>query len=162
MGQQDNGSFGSEPPAEWSPRSAYAVRLTVNDGPSGDPAFSYVDPLFDSGSALDLAVIEDCLIVLECDRSNGLSWSLATDAITLKDGANARFYFALKYVDRGIPYDRDGFPAGRRCTQICFGARLNVEQPENRRHAFNLDVELERSGGILPIRIDPDIQNPKA
>jgi hypothetical protein len=161
MGQSQDGNFGPAPPPGWSPRSAYSVRLVVREEGEGDPVFSYSEPLFDSGSPLDLRVAEDCVIVLECDEAQGLSWSLATDAISVKNGADARFYFALNYVDRGIPYDRAEFPDGRRCSQICFGAQLNVEEPDNDRHSFNLDLNLERGGQILPIHIDPDIQNPK-
>ena len=159
--QEMRAALGLEGPPGWAPRSAYAVRLIVAHG-EGDPTFAYAQPLFhDPAEALDLRVGEDCMILLETDASNGLSWSLAADAVMLKDGADARYYFGLKYLDRGIAYDRADFPAGQKCSQVCFGARLNVDDPENDRHPFSLNVDLERNGQAIAIEIDPDIQNPR-
>jgi hypothetical protein len=162
MAQSQDGSFSleTEPRQEWTPGSAYSVRLTVG-GDGGNPDFRYTDPLFDADS-LDLGVVEDCIILMATEADKGLSWSLDTDAFSLKDSADERYYFSLKYVDRGVAFDRASFPQGRKCTQICFGARLNVDRPERNRHAFSLNVELERDGRVLPILIDPDIQNPRA
>jgi hypothetical protein len=165
MGQAQDmyAALGSGVPSGWSPRSAYGVELTVAQDGGGDPTFSYTHPLFDEpAEALDLRVGEDCMILLDTDASNGLSWSLAADAVTLKKSADARYYFGLKYLDRGVAYDRADFPAGRKCSQVCFGARLNVDAPENDRHAFSLNVELEMDGQVIPIIIDPDIKNPSA
>jgi hypothetical protein len=162
MKQSQDGSFAPDPPPGWSPRSAYSVRLTVRQDSEGNRIFSYSEPLFDSDSPLDLRVGEDCIILLECDGAEGLSWSLATDAISVKEYDDERYYFALKYVDRGVAYARSDFPKGRKCTQICFGAQLNVDDPENDRHPYNLNVELERDGRTVPILIDPDIKNPSA
>lgn len=161
MAQDSGFPLSSEPPAGWAPKSAYSVQLTVTMGEGGDPVFSYSDPLFGPDSPLDLKVVEDCMILLECDESQGLSWSLGTDAISLKDSGYVHLYFALRYVDRGISFRRGEFPSGRKCTQICFGAQLNVADPAHYRHPFNLYVDFARNGQMIPIHIDPDIQNPK-
>ena len=165
--QQMGSSLGSGTPRDWTPGSAYSVRLTFTKDGAGNPVFTYSDPIFDeaasaagTGSSLDLRVAEDCIIILETDAAKGLYWSLATGALSLKDGANARYYFLLKYIDRGVGYDRNSFPQGKQCSQICFGARLNTDDPAKDRHPFNLDVELERKGQAVPIHIDPDIKNP--
>lgn len=160
--QDMRAALSSDAPAGWSPRSAYGVELIAERDGGGEPTFRYAQPLFpDPAEALDLKVGEDCMILLETDVANGLSWSLDADAVTLKDGADAAYYFGLKYLDRGKAYSRPDFPAGRKCSQICFGARLNVDDPQNDRHPFSLKLELERDGRTMPILIDPDIQNPK-
>jgi hypothetical protein len=156
-------AIGSAAPSGWTPLAAYAVELIVEQAGSADPKFSYAHPLFgEPGADLDLRVAQDCMILLETDAANGLAWSLDADALTFKDGADAAYYFGLKYLDRGIAYERSQFPAGRKCTQVCFGARLNVDRPEHDRHPFSLNVLLERNGSTIPILIDPDIKNPSA
>ena len=160
MGQRQDmrAALRAEAPSGWSPRSAYGVELTVDQDGPGEPSFTYRRPIFDApGQTLDLRVGEDCMIILETDAAKGLYWSLASDALTLKNSADAPYYFGLKYVDRGVAYDRADFPANRKCSQVCFGAQLNVDDPENDRHPFSLSVELERNGQAIAIEIDPDI-----
>jgi hypothetical protein len=107
---------------------------------------------------LDIKIKKTCFVQMTLLRTN-LDWHWRTqDAITTAISQRT-YYKQLQYL---VGEDWVEDPGdGARCQTIRFGAykRAGDEGP---RDPFNMNVILEwDSNDVLPITIDPDIQNPK-
>lgn len=107
---------------------------------------------------LDIPIKEKCFVKILLLRGN-LDWHWRPmDAITTVVSAKS-LYKQLRYYKDGDWVADPGQNAI--CQAIRFGAWLRPG-PEGPKDAFNMNVILEwDSGEVLPITIDPDLQNPK-
>jgi len=110
---------------------------------------------------LNLDVVDDTLFQLRLS-DKAWHWSKAFDAITLKKDKK-KYYGRVMYQKPDGTWDEwDGKAAkAYECKTIKFLAALNEDGGE-KTHGFSLNIDLALpGGGILPITLDPDIQNPK-
>lgn len=111
---------------------------------------------------LNLDVYEDTEFYLRLSSQRDWHWSIDFDAITTKRDKK-RYYGKVEYEiapNTFVEWDGTG-PKPWRSDRIRFLASLNQDGGDNA-HSFSLNIDMVLAGGrILPISLDPDIQNPK-
>lgn len=154
-------------PANYNTR--YKVRRVLNyqiDSATGRLAFSCDRDVDDDLSLpvreLNLDVVDDTEFYIRLSDDKDWYWSKGFDAITTKLDKK-RFYGKILYERNGKFVSWDGSSSKTwACKRIMFLAALNEDTTVEPSHGFSLNIDLILpGGGILPISLDPDIQNPK-
>lgn len=105
-----------------------------------------------------IAIAQDCYILIWLSHKVDWHWHKSR-AITLAQNLPSQ-YFKLQYLTATGWVSQPSQGQTTRC--IRFGAKYRGPRPATVEDLFNLNIELENpDGSILPITIDPDIQNPK-
>lgn len=112
---------------------------------------------------LNLDVYDDTEFYLRLSSQKDWRWSRTFDAITTKK-ENSKYYGKVQYEQpNGTFAEWDGkAPRTWDSSRIIFLASLNEDSNSEKFHGFSMNIELILpNGGILPITLDPDIQNPR-
>lgn len=112
---------------------------------------------------LNLDIMADSEVHIRLSDDHKWHWSQNFDAITLKK-EDKKYYGTLEYeMPNGNYEEWDGQSAKTwKTKRIKFRAALNEDNTGQNTHGFSLNIDLVLPGGkILPITLDPDIQNPK-
>lgn len=108
---------------------------------------------------LDIAIDRDCYIRMQLLPDN-VDWRWRRQhAITTVEPVQT-MYTDLRYLCDGR-WEREAGPDDI-CQTIRFGARARPTGSPRTEDPFNMNIILDWGGdGVLPITIDPDIQNPR-
>ena len=161
------------PTSTWAPAATYEVVIDYDPSvqrkiiilktwqqevPLAEPPVEPVPPAGAGELLHHIRIEKDCYILIWLSKNVDWHWH-PTRAITTARNDLTDRYFALEYLTPGgwVP----PAPAGVTTRCIRFGARFRGG-PTTQEDLFNMNVMLENPDGtMLPITIDPDIQNPK-
>lgn len=174
----DHHALGSVVPGGWEPKgtSSYELDAVMKDG---HLLFQYahafveqskgLEPLSENAALqfgpktplLDIKLDGDCTVEFRLSNSIKWNWPVDYDGITTTRNHKNRYFKLLYIAQDGRQFEREDFPTNEACRRIIFGAKHNKDDPSDRQHGFNINLELVYpNGDVLPITVDPDIRNP--
>jgi hypothetical protein len=134
------------------------------DRDTGRLVFEYLpdgpDDTVPAATILNLDVWEDTEFTLRLDANRAWHWSKNYHAITTKKDKK-NLYGLMQYDRNGVFETWDGKkPKDFECMRVRFVADKNNDV-NDRVHSFSMNIDLVLpNGAILPIALDPDIENP--